>query len=331
MAVSRIYRLVKLICLLQSGRGRSADWLAAELSVSRRTMFRDLNMLEMAGIPYFYDEARGGYGISEHFFLPPVNLTLSEALAILTITRQIQDQTDLPFLSECRKAALKLESSLPPILREHVGTILDNVTFHLGPTASHDGKDDVFEHLACALSQHRACRITYNSFYDRAVLHLEVEPVRLAFFGRAWYLLAYSREHRQVRTFKLVRIEALTLLDRTYEPRPHAADKPFGNAWNMIPEGAEYDVRLRFSAKVAGNVAEVRWHSTQRTSMNADGTMDFSVRVDGLGEIAWWILGYGDLVEVLEPPPLREKIREIAGSMARMYAREELMTQGEPT
>jgi len=51
--------------------------------------------------------------------------------------------------------------------------------------------------------------------------------------------------------------------------------------------------------------------------------MDFFVRVDGLGEIAWWVLGYGDQVEVIAPQPLRDKIRDVAGSMARMYAKGE--------
>jgi len=331
MGVSRIYRLLKLICLLQGGRGGSANRLATELSVSRRTLFRDLNMLELAGIPYYFDETRGGYGISPHFFLPPINFTLSEALAILAIARQIRNETNLPLLGECRKAALKLESSLPAPLREHVGSILDHVAFHLGPTADHGGTGGVFDRLTQALALKRACRIRYNSFFDRASVLLEIEPVRLVFLGRAWYLLAHSCEHRHIRTFKVLRIEELTMLDRAYEPRHHADDKPFGNAWSMIPEGREHDVHLRFSARVAGNVSEVRWHSTQRMSTNPDGTMDFFVRVDGLGEIAWWILGYGDQAEVLAPPELRENIRNIVDSMARMYTKEKPKERGKRT
>ena len=295
------------------------DRLAAELSVSRRTLFRDLNMLELAGIPYYYDEVRGAYCISPHFFLPAINFTLSEALAVLIVTGQLRDTSNLPLLNECRKAALKIESSLPAPIREHVGSVLDHVAFHLGPTADHDGKGDVFDRLTEALAHRQACRITYNSFHEQTTLQLEVEPVRLLFLGRAWYLRAWSDQHRQVRTFKLLRIQELTVLNRTFDTRHPTDDKPFGNAWSMIPEGVEHDVHVRFSAKVAGNVAEVRWHANQRTSMNPDGTMDFFVRVDGLGEIAWWILGYGDQAEAIGPPALREKIRDVAQTMVRMY------------
>ncbi|RPI61897.1 MAG: HTH domain-containing protein, partial [Planctomycetaceae bacterium] len=85
MNVSRVYRLLRLITMLQSGRSYTVDELAVELEISRRTVFRDLNMLELAHIPYYFDDARQGYGISKHFFLPPVNLTLSEALAVLML------------------------------------------------------------------------------------------------------------------------------------------------------------------------------------------------------------------------------------------------------
>jgi len=308
--------------MLQSGRAYTADALASELEVSRRTVFRDLNMLEMANIPYYFDESRGGYSISQHFFLPPVNLTLGEALAILIVSSRARGGSHLPLLSECGKAALKLESALPPAVREHVGSIIHNVNFSLGPTASHEGKADYFDQLAHALAERRVCRIGYNSLFEQAQLEIEIEPLRLTFMGRAWYLIAYSRMHKEIRTFKLVRISSLAVMGQHFEHRPDVPENVFGNAWNMIPEGQEYDVHLRFDKKVAGNVAEVQWHPTQQSSFNEDGTMDFQARVDGLGEIAWWILGYGDQVEVLSPVPLREKVREIVASMSSIYARE---------
>ena len=61
MSISRIHRLLRLITMLQGGRSYTANELAEELEVSRRTIFRDLNMLEMAHIPYYYDPQKGGY------------------------------------------------------------------------------------------------------------------------------------------------------------------------------------------------------------------------------------------------------------------------------
>lgn len=86
----------------------------------------------------------------------------------------------------------------------------------------------------------------------------------------------------------------------------------------MIPEGRIYHVKLRFGPKVAGNVAEVHWHSTQRITQESDGSATAEFRVDGLGEIMWWILGYGDQVEVLAPRTLRKNIRQVTETMVKL-------------
>ncbi len=80
-------------------------------------------------------------------------------------------------------------------------------------------------------------------------------------------------------------------------------------------------VVIRFDKLVADNVAEVRWHKTQSITRRADGSIDFEVIVDGLREISWWILGYGDQAEVVSPPELREMIAARVSNMARRYER----------
>ena len=320
MKVSRIYRLLRLITLLQSGRDLTVNDLAAELEVSRRTIFRDLNMLEMAHIPYYYDEARGSYRISRHFFLPPVNLTVTEALAMLVLTGKMRSSTRLPLVSEGTRAAMKLETALPEAIRRQVGSIMDNVHFSPVPVARHEGLDATFDRLAEAIAEREICRMIYISFHERKQITMQVHPLRLVFAGRAWYLIAHSRMHKEIRTFKLSRVRKLAATGKTFMPTADAQlDGYFGDAWSMIPEGRIYNVHLRFDAKVAGNVAEVQWHHSQRVEWNDDGSAEFFVRVDGLGEILWWILGYGQQVEVISPARLRGNVAKVASAVLRKY------------
>lgn len=321
MRISRIYRLLRLISMLQSGRSYTANELAEELEVSRRTVFRDLNMLEMAHIPYYYDDQRKGYRINRHFFLPPVNLTLSEALAMLAVSGRLRPSAHLPLLSNCAAAAVKLENALPTPMRRQIGGILDHLAVSLGKVSDHTGMDETFCELAAAVAERRICRIRYDSFHEAREIETDIHPLRVVFVGRAWYVIAHSALHRQRRTFKLVRIRELTVTDRPFTPPAgNQLDDYFGSAWSLIPEGKLYDVHLHFEPMVAGNVAEVRWHDSQQIDWNEDGSIEFRVRVDGLGEITWWILGYGDQVEVLYPPELRRRVAETVASTARKYA-----------
>lgn len=320
MKVSRIYRLLRVITMLQGGRGYTANELASELEVSRRTVFRDLNALEMARVPYYFDSEYGGYRISRHFFLPPVNLTLTEALAILMLAGRMESTGQLPLMSHGARAAVKIESVLPRRIRQHVGGMMARMSVKLHPVARHDGLDGTFDDLANAVASKLACRMVYTSFLEGKEIETDIRPLRLAFIGRAWYLIAHSEQHDQVRTFKLTRIKKLTVTKIRFDmPNNVALDEYFGDAWSMIPEGTHYDVHLHFSPKVAGNVAEVQWHDSQRVEWNDDGSAEFHVRVDGLGEITWWILGYGDQVEVISPQPLRERIAEVAAAVVSKY------------
>jgi proteasome accessory factor B len=89
----------------------------------------------------------------------------------------------------------------------------------------------------------------------------------------------------------------------------------FGKAWKMIPEGKIYNVKLRFSPKVAVNVSEVQWHKTQESFFQEDGSVVMKFRVDGLREIIWWIMGYADQVQVLAPKKLRKQVIKKARKM----------------
>jgi len=322
MSISRIYRLLRLITMLQSGRSYTVAQLAEELEVSRRTVFRDLNVLEMAHIPYYFDRQRQSYRINQHFFMPPLNLTLPESLALLVSARRAGGSTAQPLAAASQRAAIKIQSVLPVPLREHLGTVLDRVAVVPAATARHEGLEDTFDRLVAAVAERKVCRLVYISFHEAKQIATTVEPLRLAFVGRAWYLIAHSRRHRERRTFKLGRIRKLTVTPRTFAARDDAqADgRDFGDAWSMIPEGKIHDVHLHFAAKVAGNVAEVNWHHSQRVAWRDDGSIDFRVRVDGLGEIAWWVLGYGDQVRVIAPRELARRVARVGRRVAAMYA-----------
>ncbi|MCE5326878.1 MAG: WYL domain-containing protein [Planctomycetaceae bacterium] len=323
MSVSRVHRLLKLITLLQSSASFTADELARELEVSKRTIFRDLNMLELANIPYHFDPQRG-YAIGRHFFLPPVNLTLGEALAVLLLAGPLRTGKDLPMMGNASRAAMKLESVLPPAIRRHIGENMANFSYDAGPTSRHHGLDQDFENLAKAVAERRLCRIVYISFFDRKQLNLEVQPLRLSFVARAWYLIAWSVSHKQMRTFKLGRIRKLTVTCQTFTPPQIDLDEHFGQAWAMIPEGRIHDIHVHFEPKVAGNVAEVQWHPSQKVQFNDDGSAEMHFRVDGIGEISWWVMGYGDQARVVGPPQLRQRVAQIAAGMVALYQREDL-------
>ena len=323
MSLGRIYRLLDLMSVLQSGRAHNADQLADVCEVSRRTIFRDLKALRISGIPVEYDAARQGYFVVPGFFLPATNLTLDEALGLLVVCYEMGKREGLPFHTAARTAALKLQSNLPGKLREYVDELTGRIHVRLGQTNPLADGEPIYKQLLDSLAQSRAVRITYNSLTEWETIQTRLSPYRVFFSRRSWYVIGRSSLHRSVRIFNVGRIDRLTLLDDRYVVPPRfSLDRHLGNAWHLIREpGRRTRVRIRFEKMVAQNVAEVHWHKTQKTKWNKDGTLDFRVTVDGLNEISWWVLGYGDQAEVLEPPELRELLRQRIEAMRTRYAK----------
>jgi len=321
MNVSRIYRLLRIVTALQTDRFYNARELAEMLEVSVRTVYRDMKCLTLAQIPFHYDARRMGYKIPATFFLPPVSFTLEEAMAMLVLAGELGGRGGIPFQQQAVAAALKLESTLPAYLREHVADLAAKIRIRMDKVAITEGKDAIYNLLVQTISRRQRLQLMYGSLYEGRVIRTKLSAYRLLFSRHSWYVIGLSSMHRSVRTFNLRRIQSAEPLAEVYKiPSRFSLSKMLGNAWHLIRGDDQHTVRLRFAPKVATNVSEVRWHATQQTRRLEDDSLEFTVEVDGIEEIYWWILGYGDQVEVLEPESLRRRVAETAGRVAKTHA-----------
>jgi len=319
--IKRIERLIKLLGLLQGGRPRNVESLATECGVHRRTIFRDLETFRRCGLQLTYDEERQGYILPAKHFLPPTNFTANEALALIVLCHEMGAREQLPFYEAVRSAAVKLENCLPSRLRDEISRVANAVRLRLEPSNPLEEHRDSYDQLVEAIARRRCVRIEYQPPGGGDSFSTKLSPYQLLFSRRSWYVIGRSSSHRARRTFNVGRIGTIEQLDEKYTvPKNFSVERCLRNAWHMIPEpGPDRKVVIRFDPLVASNVAEVMWHKTQETRFLDDGSLRFEVTVSGLWEISWWILGYGDQAEVLEPPELREMIAKRARNLAARY------------
>ncbi len=313
--------MLKLLQTLQAGKGQNADGLSAACGVSRRTLYRDLETLRDAGVPLQYDKVDKRYCIPGAFFLPPTNFTAAEALSIIALASQVGASNRLPFYEPARSAALKLESSLPPALRDELRAIIRSIQIQFNQVDPLEGKETVYQQLVDAIALRHVVKIEYESLSEWETIKTKLRPYKLLFNRHSWYAIGRSTLHAEVRTFNLSRIVHIEPTQEKYVvQRGFSLKRYLGNAWNLIPSpGRNHQIVVRFQPLVARNVSEVVWHKTQRLEHREDGCLDFHVRVSGLNEIAWWILGYGDQAEVLKPSKLRKLIANRVGNMQAIY------------
>jgi proteasome accessory factor B len=314
MKSGRIGRVVQILTTLQAGKKYSVGDLSEIFGTSRRTIFRDLKELSSIGVPFHYDASMKGITIDPEFFLPPIDLNLQEALSILLLVGKMRTQIQLPFKHSALLAALKIENNLPAKIRQFCNTTLRNISTKADAQAPASSLDIKFSQLQQAITTKHKVEIRYHSLFEGKDVDLDLCPYHLMYNRRAWYVLGFSSLHESIRTFKLNRIKELTTLDKCFLGGEDFDPAEFlGRAWSMIPEGRIYNIKLRFLPMVAENVSEVQWHSTQKVTRNGDGSATVEFRVDGLGEITWWIL-----VGVFAPKCLQQKVVETAKSMIKL-------------
>ena len=320
-SVGKIRRLLQILEYLQSGRRYHTGELSSFVGVSKRTIFRDLKVLQDSGVQLLYDDAEQGYWIPPSTFLPPTDLTVNETLSLLMLGEKLGDpKLGVPFQESARDAVLKLLSNLPASLRTHLSSISKHVQISLDPKHPLPGSQEHYHRILESIEKRHKIRLKYYSLLDQDMISTLVSPYQLFFQKRSWYMIGRSSLHKEVRTFHVGRIEESTLTADAYDIPPRfSLKKHFGNALEMIREQPEVEVVVRFQPLVAKNVSEVLWHATQKLVWNPDGSLNFHANVEGIREISWWILGYGEQAEVLSPKSLRELMGSHVGKMMAMY------------
>jgi proteasome accessory factor B len=305
----RLARLLRVVAVLRAhADGIRPGEIARRIDVSPRTVYRDLKALEQEVGVAVWSEG-GLWGVVGDEFLPPLKLTLSEAMAVVLSARLMVRYAD-KYDPDLASAFEKLEEVLPPALAEHVDRTLDVLSRH--------PRDEVFSRHVHLLTRAWAERRVVTLDYDPAKYGKGAERRRAtvrphliepSLQTHALYLIGWDETREAVRTFKIERIRDVALTPRTFEPREAGAiEEMFRRAWDIIADQEEVEVVLRFAPVVAARVREATWHPSQRVEEEPDGSLIWRGRVAGTIEIRLWILSWGDDVEVLEPPELRTDV-----------------------
>ncbi len=316
----RVERLLRLINVLQSPGPWLLTDLMDELSVSRSTLFRDLKSLDAAGVPIYHERGKG-YRIRRDYFLPPINLNLSEVFGLMVMAQSVSTRTGQPLTGSILSAIRKLTANAPESVRGACQELLQTVDIAAERRPTTDDASRFYPVFQQAIDEHRICEAMYKSPLQGEAVRLNIEPYLFHLVNNAWYVFGFTHEHGEVRVMKLMRFEQVKVTEQKFDPPNHfkVSDK-LGNAWQLNPEGRDYEVVLDFEPMVATNVAEVKWHPTQRVEPLADGRVRLRFTVNGISEIAWWICGYGDQVRIIEPKALRDRVREMHEKAAKHVA-----------
>jgi predicted DNA-binding transcriptional regulator YafY len=307
-SMNRTDRLLAIVLELQRAGRRRAEDLAATFETSKRTIYRDMEALSEAGVPVVAVPGQG-YALMEGYFLPPLSFRTDEATMLLLGSDVMAQQFDAQYRAAAQSAAAKIEGVLPAHLRDEVRYLQESFRFLApGDPAEHE----TLLYLRRAILDRRAVRFRYTARIPsepEPPAYREIDPYGLIHIAGAWHVSGHDHLRRDLRTFRLDRIEELTLLERIF-----ARPASFMAQLRPPTEGRDVIVRALFDRETVRWVREARSFFTVAEEETPDGLL-ITLTVRREEDVLQWLLGWGSHVRVLEPESLRARIAVEAAAL----------------
>jgi len=308
--------------LISSRRGKSASELAQGLDCNPRTVYRDLEALQVAGFPIYTERSDGKNLWSlldtvKHQM--PVPFSLTELMALYFGRDMLKVFKDTAFYESLESLLQKVKTTLPPESIKYLKNV--EQTLHLGmkPYKDYGKFKEILNRVTDAALNHKTIEIVYFTMSRKKETRRRVDPYRVWFFDGTFYLIGLCHMRNQVRMFALDRIKMLHQTKETFEvPENFNVDDFMGASFGVY-QGSPISIKVWFHPDVAGYIKEKIWHESQKIHPQPDGSIVFEAQVAGTNEIRFWIMTWGSKAEVLEPESLREDIRAEAERMAKRY------------
>ncbi|MGE5405952.1 MAG: helix-turn-helix transcriptional regulator [Candidatus Saccharibacteria bacterium] len=312
MSILRLDRLLAIVVLLVNRRTVKAKDLARIFEVSERTILRDINAINQAGIPIVtYPGAGGGIGLTENYRIEQNLLALDDIIAVLRALKGVQSALNDDHLDQTIE---KIEGLVPQSRASEFMDKSSQLIIDLSPWGGNEPLKEQVSLIKRAIGEKRPVSFSYAN-PEGSLTKRTVEPDCLLLKMHNWYLYGYCRLRGEFRLFKVSRIREIEVLDEYYTRQPSdAANLPWEQIW---PNLNIIDVTLRFIPELQTIVEEYVTHS--ELYIEADGSVIVKSRMPDGEWLYGMILSYSDGVEVLHPPELRQKIKEKAARIQEIY------------
>jgi predicted DNA-binding transcriptional regulator YafY len=307
----RIDRMLSIIVLLLNKERVSARELADKFEVSIRTVYRDIDAINLAGVPVIsYQGNNGGFGIMDTFKMDRQLFSVKDMLNVLSALKGI----NTAFADkELDSAIEKISSLVPKEKSEEISLRLEQIAIDILPWGFTEKQKEYLKILYAAIGDNKLINFSYqNSQGEKS--SRTVEPMTLMFKGYAWYLFAFCRLKNEFRFFRISRMKNPKILNQEFIRQKTS----YQNFIFANPQKTKIaNLVLKFTSDVRQKIED--YFDAESITYLKNG--DLIVKV-AFPEDEWvysFILSYGGFVEVLEPLHIRKIIQERIKNMIGIY------------
>lgn len=307
----KIDRLISIIMILLEKKRIGAQELADLFEISKRTIYRDIDTICMAGIPVVSTpgslggfEIMSGYKVKNNFF------STSDLCTILT---GLTSLSKLIRGDELVNALAKVKSFIPSASAKDIAVKTNQICIDLSPWTFNRNIQPYVECIQTALSESRLLSFEYADRHGSRTSR-KAEPYMLVLKNSQWYFQGFCRTRNDFRLFKLVRMSNLHLQDEVFTPKDH--DKPQLDFTDVL-SAMQTTIKIRIHASVIDRVLDCCSYD----DFSKDGEDHWIVNFPFIENDYYYsiLMSFGEKCECLEPLHIREEMKNKIRRIAAVY------------
>jgi predicted DNA-binding transcriptional regulator YafY len=306
--MNRIDRLTAILLLLQGGK-RTAREIAQRFEVSRRTIQRDIDALCEMGIPIAAElGTSGGYTLPPDYSLPPLALTLHEALLLRLALSSLSQLSETPFKQERESLLAKVQTLLPRRESEDLDLLTHTLSLNV---PSRPYPTPFLDQLLESAREEQWISVTYRS--EKGVSQQTLLPAHLRTSAGLWYCEAYSYERQETRVYRVDRF-----LEVRATPSPPQLESPASTRPREHPSFPE--VRIHLTARGVLRLEHDPFLGPHlQHKEEGEGWLSLHWRPEEYDWLVRVLLSLGTDAKVLAPVELHMRVQQEAQEIARHY------------
>lgn len=307
----KIDRLVSIIMILLNKKHIGAQELADMFEVSPRTIYRDIDAINMAGIPiHSTPGVGGGFEIMQNYKIDKKIFSSADLSAILTglssLSNMIQGD-------ELANALAKVKSFIPADRAKDIELKVNQICIDLSPWMGNGNIQLYLEIVKAALQESKLLSFEYIAHHGSKTART-VEPYQLILKSSHWYLHGYCRRRNDYRMFRLSRMSNLQIQEKSFTPREY--QKPaldFAEIWETM----QIKIKIRIHKSILDRVLDFCSYE----HFSPDCEEHYIVTFPFIENEYYYniLLSFGDKCECLEPMHIRAEMKRRIQKISTLY------------
>jgi predicted DNA-binding transcriptional regulator YafY len=309
----KLDRLLAITMLLLNRRRVGAKELSERFEVSLRTIYRDLESINQSGIPIVsYTGYDGGYEIMDQYRLDRQLLSLEELQSIILALKSMHPSLEEPDIGSLLD---KVGTLMSKSEQNESAALNQQIVIDLNPWHGGDAEKEKLSVLKKAARDLHLVRFTYTNSQGNDT-ERDCEPLGIVMKRYVWYLHGYCRLRKELRIFRLSRIEHLHMLPDVFERRlipPEDMTLRWGRS------NGPQAVRMIFEFQPIAKAKVQDYFSPEQIATQLDGTLLVTAMFPEEPWLYGFLLSYGTDVLIIEPQSVAQAVLKKAQEVVQLY------------